>query len=310
MNITIVGAGAVGGYFGGRMLEAGLDVTFLVREKRAEQLRATGLRLRSYYGDAELHNASLALHADEIKACDLVIVAVKNYQLPAVIDSIRNLVERGALVLPLLNGVEHFEVLKQAFGEAAVLGGMCQVIATLDEEGAIVQIGQAQEMVFGPLSPGQEPVAQALSEACAGAKMRAMYREDILAQIWQKYAFITAFSGITTASRLTIGPVIACDASREVFHRVLTEMTELAAANGVPLPEGFAEQTVGRMSKLPGESTSSMHKDFLKGLPLEVESLQGGALRMAAGTGILLPTVSTLYGLIKPFESGSTPNKA
>lgn len=305
MRITVIGAGAVGGYFGGRMLEAGMDVTFLVREKRAEQLREKGLQIRSDLGEAHLHNLRLAIDPERIEACDLVIVAVKNYQLPVAIDSIRSLIAKGAKVLPLLNGVEHYDVLREAFGVEAVMGGMCQILAKLDQEGEVVQIGSVHDLSVGPLHAGQEQLGQLLKEACIGASMRISYRDDILKQIWKKYAFITAFSGVTTASRLPIGELIGCEATQKVLHNVLSEMSELAAAKEVPLADGFADHTLGLMHKMLKESTSSMHQDLMNGLPLEVESLQGGAIRMAVACGLNLPTVSTLYGLIKPFEYGS-----
>ncbi|SDO74267.1 2-dehydropantoate 2-reductase [Paenibacillus sp. yr247] len=305
MKITVIGAGAVGGYFGARMMEAAIDVTFLVREKRAEQLQKTGLRIHSNFGETHLQNLQLATHPDDIKACDLVIVAVKNYQLPNAIDSIRPLVAKGAKVLPLLNGIEHYAVLKEALGVDAVMGGMCQIIATLNESGEIVQTGPVHDLFVGPLELGQENLGKLLREACAGANMSVTYREDILAQIWQKYAFITSFSGVTTASRLPIGELLACDAAKRVFHNALSEMSALAESKEVTLPKGFADYILAMMNKLPKESTSSMHQDLIKGLPLEVESLQGGALRMAAQSEINLPTISTIYGLIKPFEHGS-----
>lgn len=305
MKITVVGAGAVGGYFGGRLQEAGLDVTYLVREKRAEQLKRTGLVIQSPRGNVRLET-KLALHADEIETCDLVILAVKNYHLKSVLDSIRPLAAKGSKVLPLLNGVEHFDILAQELGEQAVLGGICQIISTLDGEGRIIHSNQTHDIVFGPLQPEQAEFCRRLADAAKDANMRMLLsKDDVRVDIWNKYAFITAFSGVTTASRLPIDKVLMHEPTKDVFRLVLTEMRELAAAKGVRLSGQFVEKTVNSMYKLPPGSTSSMHQDFRKGLPLEVESLQGAAVRLALQAGVQVPTVRTLYGLIKPYEHGS-----
>jgi 2-dehydropantoate 2-reductase len=304
MNITIIGAGALGGYFGGRMLEAGLDVTFLVRERRAEQLKLTGLMIRSSHGDSNIDRVKLAVRAGDIEACNLVIVAVKNYHLKQVMEPIRSLVNKGAKVLPLLNGVEHFEILQQAFGADHVLGGVCQIIATLDNDGRIIQNGSLHNLMIGALHPDQVQLCRQLGDLFADANMECLVKENITFEIWMKYAFIVAFSGVTTASRLGIQDVLSIEPTHEVFHQTLIEMQKLANANGVKLPGNFPEIILQRMQKLPLGSTSSMHQDFTKGLPLEVESLHGGAIRLATRLGIEIPTVRALYGLIKPYDRG------
>jgi len=302
MKITVLGAGAVGGYFGGRMLEAGLDVTFLVRENRAIQLRETGLEIQSSQGNAHIRNLKLVVSACEIDACDIVIVAVKNYHLNQAIEQIRCLVDKGANVLPLLNGVEHIEILQQAFGEKVVMGGLCQIISTLDRDGRILHNGSLHDMQIGALHPDQESLGRKLFDALQDANLRCLYKENITLEMWLKYAFITAFSAITTAARLKIHDVLATPATQAVFVQVLNEMQKLAKANQVPIPDNFAETTVHRMQLMPKGATSSMHQDLSKGLPLEVESLQGGALRLASRLGVEIPTIQILYGLIKPYE--------
>ncbi|MFC4770029.1 ketopantoate reductase family protein [Effusibacillus consociatus] len=305
MKVTIVGAGAVGGYFGGRLQQAGFDVTYLVREKRAEQLTKTGLIIQSPCGNAEL-KPNLAVRAEDIDGCDLIILGVKNYHLPGTIESLRPLVEKGAKILPLLNGVEHFDLLEQEFGKDAVLGGICQIITTLDAEGRILHTGKLHNIIFGPLQPSQREFCEHLADSAKDANMSLQLSEDVRVDIWSKYAFITAFSGVTTASRLSIDQVLMHEPTTEVFRLVLTEMWDLAKARGVQLSERFVENFIEQMYKLPAGSTSSMHQDFRKGLTLEVESLQGAAVRLARQAGVEVPTVRTLYGLIKPYENGAS----
>ncbi|RBW69304.1 ketopantoate reductase family protein [Bacillus taeanensis] len=302
MNITVVGAGAVGGYFGARLQEAGAHVTFLVRERRYHELKKHGLHITSVNGDYTLVDIETVMDSNDISSCDLVLVAVKGYHLEEVISNIQSLVNRGAKVLPLLNGVEHYEKLQEQFGKESVLGGLCFIITTLDENGHIIHTSQQHDMVFGTLHESQVKICNDLDKLTKKANVNALYSNDILKDIWRKYAFITAYSGLTTASRLPIGPVREEKASVELLQSVLQEMKLLSSAYEVDLGENFVEETVGKMYQLPADSTSSMHQDFRKGLQLEVEGLQGGAVRLAQAVELKLSVVETLYALIKPHE--------
>jgi 2-dehydropantoate 2-reductase len=304
MNVVVVGAGAIGGYFGGRLQEAGLKVTFLVRENRADQLRRTGLVIQSPAGNVHLV-PQIALSANQVETCDLVLLAVKNYHLQPVLESIRPLIERGGKVLPLLNGVEHFDILERTFGKNSILGGLCQIIVTLDSEGRIIHTSKMHDLIFGALEHEQQTFCENLAEKTQGAKMPVTLSKNIRVDIWSKYSFITAFSGITTASRLPINEILKVDATKEIYRQLLAEMQTLAAAKGIQLADLFVEKMIDRAHQLPDGSTSSMHQDFRKGLPLEVESLQGAAARLGKQTGLELPTISTIYGLIKPYENGN-----
>ncbi|HEX3015900.1 MAG TPA: ketopantoate reductase family protein [Desulfobacteria bacterium] len=305
MRITVIGAGAVGGYFGGRLAEAGEDVTFLVRANRAKQLANTGLEIISPCGNYLLPNPKAVVDSRAIKACDLVILAVKNYHLAGTLAQLEPLVASGAKILPLLNGVEHFDILAQKFGSEAVLGGLCKIISTLDGEGRIHHTNNLHRITFGPIQASQTAFCHQVKQTLDRAKVEIELSEDIWADIWGKYAFITAYSGITTASRLTIDAVLQVEACKELYFRALQEMWNLAKACGTMLPADYVAQNEKFALAFEKGSTSSMHQDFRKGLPLEVESLQGAAIRRALRFNVDLPTVRTLYGLIKPFEHGT-----
>lgn len=307
MKITVIGAGAVGGYFGGRLAESGLNVSFLVRANRAKQLTNSGLVIKSPFGDLTLR-PQIVQDVKEIKGCDLVILSVKNYQLVGALTQIKPLVDLGAKVLPLLNGVEHFELLEKEFGPDNVLGGLCKLISTVDTEGVIHHTNGLHEIIFGALQPSQADFCLRTKQALGNSILKINLSNNIKVDIWLKYAFITAFSGITTASRLSIDQVAENEATKEVFSRSLQEMWTLARESGAMLPDDFVQQNVRSILKYPTGSTSSMHQDFRKGLPLEVESLQGAAIRLSAKLGLEVPTVRTLYGLLKPFEGRSDSN--
>ncbi len=303
MNIVVLGAGAVGGYFGGRLAEAGANVSFLVRERRAEQLRHNGLVVKSTYGDFEIRKPQVILSAREAGQCDLVILGVKNYHLHAALPQLKSLVQAGAKILPIINGIEHLELLKAEVGAENVLGGMCQIISTLDAEGVIHHTNKLHSLTFGPLFPVQTESCQQVKDVMDGANMDVVLSEHILVDIWTKYSFITAYSGVTTASRLPIDEILAVAATKQVYFRALDEMCTLAHKHGIHLPDNLIERNFKNISGYEKGSTSSMHQDLRKGLPLEVESLQGAALRLAEKYQLELLTIGTLYGLIKPYEN-------
>lgn len=304
MNIAILGAGAIGGYMGARLMEAGIPVSFLVRERRAEQLRDNGLKLSSTHGDYTAGSVNFYTDAEEVPACDVVILAVKSYHVDGAIPQLQTLVNKGAKVLPFLNGIEHFSLLSRELGEANVIGGLAMIITTLDENGHVIQTGKQHDFMLGPLHPSQNDFCERLEQVMRQANLNISYSEQILSASWQKYAFITAFSGVTTASRLPIGAIREIPETLQLFQDVLEEMKSLAAASGVGLNERLVEAVTSQIQSLPEKGTSSMHQDFRKGLPIEVESLHGGALRMAEKKGIQLPVIRTLYALLKPHEKG------
>jgi 2-dehydropantoate 2-reductase len=302
MKITVVGAGAVGGYFGGRLQEAGADVTFLVREKRSTQLEKHGFAIESVNGGLTLPTVQKVTNVRDIPSSDLIILAVKGYHLEPIKAQIKPLVEKGAKVLPLLNGVEHYDTLSKAFGQESVIGGLCFIITTLDEKGHIVHTSKQHDIVFGELHKSQINVCQRFLTYAEKATINVNYSNDIMKDIWTKYAFITAYSGVTTASRLPIGPVRENEATLDLYRNAVAEMKELALSKGIDLGENFIAETINKTFALSDENTSSMHQDFRKGLPLEVESLQGGALRLAHENQLKLPHIETLYALLKPYE--------
>ncbi|MGI1660263.1 MAG: ketopantoate reductase family protein [Desulfitobacterium sp.] len=304
MNITVLGAGATGGYFGARLAESGANVTFLVRENRAAQLKAKGLVVKSVIGDINIAEPQIAVNSEDIPACDLVILGLKNYHLAASLPQLKVLVDKGAKILPFLNGVEHFEILQKEFGKENVLGGVCKIISTLDSEGNIIHTGKLAQIIFGELEPSSGGFCQQLEQVMSKANFKTIYTDKVWNEAWAKYAFISVFSGVTTAGDLTTDLIDAHEASRNVYRHALEEMKSLATATGAVLAEDFIDQNVAGLSKYQKGTTSSMHQDKRKGLPLEVESLQGGAIRLARRYNLQVPTIETLYGLIKPYEQG------
>ncbi|WP_371377147.1 ketopantoate reductase family protein [Sporomusa aerivorans] len=304
MYITVIGAGATGGYFGARLAASGLPVTFLVRPNRATQMKADGLVVKSVLGDLVIRDPQIALDTKDIPHCDLVVLCLKNYQLEACFPQLKDLVRKGARILPILNGVEHFESLAKEFGKESVIAGNCKINATLDSHGTILHTNKLHKLIFGEIIPTQIDFCLTLQQILSKANLEIVYSQTIWEEIWSKYAFITVFSGVTTAGNLTTDLIYQNEATRQMFRRALDEMTRLAGVCGVNLPDNFVSSQVESLAKYPKGTTTSMHQDLKKGLPLEVESLQGAAIRLATKKNLELPIIETLYGLIKPYELG------
>lgn len=304
MNITVIGAGATGGYFGARLAESGLTVTFLVRQNRANQLKANGLVVKSVFGDLTIKDPMIAVSCQEIPHCDLVLLCLKNYQLTAAFPMLKELVSKGAKILPLLNGIEHFEILAKEFGQENIIAGNCKINSTLDADGNILHTSKLHKIIFGEITSAQAEFCQRLQKILSRANLDILYSQNIWVEIWIKYAFITVFSGVTAAGNLTTDLIYKEEATRQMFQCALQEMQLLAAAYQVKLPDSFVASSTQSLEKYPKGTTASMHQDLKKGLPLEVESLQGAAIRLAARKGLKLPTIETLYSLIKPYELG------
>ncbi|MFE4707173.1 ketopantoate reductase family protein [Peribacillus simplex] len=303
LNIVIIGAGALGSYFGGRLQQAGQHVQYLVRKNRAKQLKENGISITSPHGNYQFNDLHITENVNDIEKVDLVILAVKGQHLQGTLTDLKVLVEKGAKVLPLLNGLEHVSILQDELGDEAVLGGSAFIIATLDEKGHVIHSNDNHDLIYGPLHPSQKKICDEFEQAARSAIMKAGRTENILIRMWIKYMFITAFSGVTTASNLPIGTIRRFPETNGLLEKVLDEMKELANAYGVGITVENIAQALENMAGLPDESTSSMHQDRRKGLTLEVEHLQGGALRLADKAGLRLPVIGTLYALIKPFEN-------
>lgn len=303
MNIVIIGAGALGVYYGARWQESGQHVQFLVRERRARQIAEEGLYVTSPHGNYLFHEIDYTENVEEIEHPDLILLAVKGHHLEGTLPALHNLVEKGAKILPILNGLEHIHILQQTFGEEAVIGGSAYIIATLNERGHVVHSSTQHDLVFGPLHSSQQELCVQIEHISDQAIMDAQHSTQILRRIWQKYLFINAFSGVTTAANLNIGTIRHYPETFSLLKKVFIEMQQLAAAYDIEISDNQISQSIQQLSDLPDESTSSMHQDRRKFLTLEVEHLQGGALRLAEIAGLKLPVIETLYGIIKPFEN-------
>lgn len=295
MKTLIVGAGGTGGYFGGRLAQAGRDVTFLVRGRRAEQL-AGGLRIFGVGGDETIPVRTVT--ADELEGSyDLILVAVKAGALPAVLEQIAPAVGPGTLILPFLNGMAHMEMLNDRFGPEAVLGGIVRVVTTVTAEGEIWQMKPIATMTLGPQSgPITEDLRRVHQELSVPGYSTTL-TEDIVAAMWHKWAFITAAGVITCLMRGPIGAILAAPGGEQFIREVIAETEQVVAAAGYPLTAEAHATSVEMLTEPGSVFTSSLYRDVTAGLPHEGEHLLGHFVTTAQELG--LPTPLTALALLQ-----------
>jgi len=301
MNILIVGAGAIGGYFGGRLLEKGENVTFLVRAKRKEILEKSGLKIESVYGDAKLA-PRLVTSKDIGDKFDLILISTKSYHLTQAINDIRPFVKEDTIILPLLNGVGHLEQLIDAFGEDAVIGGLCFIETTLDEHGTILQKSPIHQLIYGERSGEITPRMEKLKAAFEGANASFVLSEQINQEMWHKYLFITALSGITSLMESPIGPIMELETGRNTVALLLEELGAIMKKINAPIHDTITQELYTKISNMPYVMKSSMQRDIEKSLPLESDHLHGLLLQHANAHDMPTPILETIYTKLKIYE--------
>ncbi|RFU67634.1 2-dehydropantoate 2-reductase [Peribacillus saganii] len=301
MKILVVGAGAVGGYFGGRLLEKGEDVSFLVRERRRQQLEEHGLVIKSIHGDADFIPSVLS-EGDSAGPFDVILLSTKSYHLDGAIQSIREYVNKDTMILPLLNGISHVDRLVQEFGEDNVLGGLCFIEATLDRNGKVLQTSPMHELVFGERNGEKTKRIQRLQETFSDTKSKFRLSENISQEMWHKYMFITGMSGITTLMRAPIGPIRDAKGGLATLRLLFAELGEIMRKINAPIADNIEEIQLKRIAQMGYEMKSSMQRDMEKGLSVEADHLQGYLLELAEKQKICAPILETIYTNLKVYE--------
>ena len=297
MRILVVGAGAIGGYFGARLAEAGRDVTFLVRPKRAEQL-AGGLFVRSPKGDVHIPAPKLVTEAGQ--PFDLVLLSCKAFDLDAAIDAFAPAVGPGSMVLPLLNGLAHVEKLQKRFGNGAVLGGQCQISATLDGEGRVVHLNDWHLLGYGELDGSRSARIEAVSETFAGTKIEPQLSTAILQDMWEKWIFIAAMAGITCLMRASLGDIETAG-GRNIALALLEECSTIAGKN-LHVPGASAAERMRKVLTTPGSTLmASMLRDAEGHRKTEHEHLLGDLLARAHGARV--PVLETCLVHMRAYEA-------
>lgn len=305
MKIAIFGSGGVGGYFGARLAQAGNEVHFVARGRHLAAMKANGLKLTSPLGDALIKPVLAHEDPAEIGPVDLVTFAVKLWDTAAAAESLRPLVAGGGVVIPFQNGVESVDALRTALGERAVMGGSAYIASRIAAPGVIEHIGRMARLQFGPLLPGQRPVAERFLECCRQAGIDAEIPDDVVRAIWEKFVFLVAVSSATAVSRAPLGVVRGDPDLRWLFEQAMRETWSVGRARGVPLADDFIAERMNALDALPSEMKASMAHDLAAGGRLEAPWLCGAVARMARELGLAAPVNATVFAALKPYLDGS-----
>jgi 2-dehydropantoate 2-reductase len=310
MRILIVGAGAVGGYFGGRLAQAGRDVTFLVRPKRAEQIQAQGLRILSpKYGDFTVRPKTITA-AQILSPYDIILLSVKSYSLAGAIGDFAPAVGPHTIIIPVLNGMHHMDVLTQRFGKDAVLGGLCYIATEMDSQGRIVQLADFQSLTYGELDRKKTPRIEAVHRAFQGAGFDTAISEDILKDMWQKWVWLATLGAVTCLLRGNIGEIAAVPGGADLSLSALRECAAIAGACGYPLSEAFLAEKSSQLAAPASSLTSSMYRDLKEQAPVEVDSILGDLIERGRKHGVSAQVVQAAFISLTIYQRGRARAKA
>ena len=304
MRIAVIGSGGVGGYFGGRLAQAGHDVTFVARGRHLAAIRERGLRIESARGDATIH-AGATDDPSSIGACDAVMLCVKLWDVDDAARGIAPLVAKGGVVIPFQNGLYAPQALQRELGRDKVAGGVAYIAATIREPGVIAHTGTMARLVVGALPGGNAQAASRFADACKGAGIDCDASPDIDRALWEKFCFLSALSGTTSLARQPLGVIRADPDLRATFEAAVREAWTLGRARGVALADDAVAKAMAALDSLPAEMRSSMQNDLATGNRLEAPWLSGAVARMSRESNLAAPVSATLFAALKPYVEGA-----
>lgn len=305
MRIAIMGSGGVGGYFGARLARAGFDVTFIARGAHLEAMQHNGLLVESKLGDIRIEKPQTTGDPASIGEVDLVLFGVKLWDTESAARAIVPLVGPQTGVVSFQNGVQKDELLRSVVGEAAVMGGVCYIAATIARPGVIQHGGAMQKLVFGEYGNKAPTRVQSLLEACRKAGIDAEISADIRRATWEKFVFLVGLSATTATMRAPVGVVRAHPRARAMLHEAMREVVTVGRAEGVAIAEDFADNRLAFCDNLPPEMSASMRNDLERGNRLEVEWLSGDVVARGQRLGVPTPINRTVFDILSVHAQGS-----
>ena len=302
MRIAVIGAGGVGGFFGGRLARAGADITFIVRGATLEALTTRGLRIDSVHGDFHVNDVQATSDPSTAGPVDVVLMAVKAWQIPEAARTLGPLIGPDTMVVPLENGIDAPEILASVVGREHVAGGLCAIVSYIVEPGHIRHAASEPMVMFGELDNRRSDRVGQLREAFLRAGVNAEVPEDIHRSMWTKFLFIATLSGVGALTRVPVGVWRTMPEVRELATRSLREVVALATARGIDLGADAVERTWHRYDTLAPTSTASLQRDVMEGKPSELDAQIGAVVRLANESGVPVPVAELVYHALLPQE--------
>jgi 2-dehydropantoate 2-reductase len=302
MRVLVVGAGAIGGYFGGRMLQAGRDITFLVRPRRAAELASNGLVIKSPHGDVTLKNPP-TVQADTLRDhFDIVLLSCKAYDLDDAIASFAPAVGPRTSIVPLLNGMHHLDVLDGKFGEARVLGGLCAIAVTLNEAREVVHLQPMQSLTFGERDGAISERVRAIADIFESGKFGSSASAHVLQDMWEKWVFLATLAASTSLMRTALGNILAAPGGKDFLLGIFDECRAIATAEGYPPRTPFIERTLAMLTAEGSPLNASMFRDIKAGQPVEADHVIGDLIARADRAKVPVPRLRVAYTHLKAYE--------
>jgi len=293
MKILILGAGGVGGYFGARLIQAGADVTFLLREKRHQKIQAEGLTIETPKETFTIKPKSVT--REQLKPeYDLIILAPKAFDFEDALASVEGASSKGVF-LPFLNGLSHIQKLDDKFGRDRVMGGVAQIAATITSTGAVKQITDLHTMTVGHRAAAHESLARNFFELCEQANFDRLYSENIEQSLWDKWVYLATLAGMTTLCRGNVGQIAASPWGQETMTSFYGETTAIAAANGFPTKETAQKKSLELLTKVGSGFAASMLRDLLQGNKTEHDHILGEMIKRGVSHGIACPLLKAAH---------------
>jgi 2-dehydropantoate 2-reductase len=302
MRILVVGAGSTGGYFGGRLAQAGRDVTFLVRPARAARLRAAGLEIVSPHGNVTLQPKLVT--ADRLAGpFELVLLTVKAFALEAALADLAPGVGPGTMILPVLNGMKHMDAIAARFGKPSLLGGVAKIATMLDEAGRIRQLAKFHDLSYGEMDGLLSERIKRVDAALQGAGFDARLVRDIELELWEKWLLLAAMGGVTCLMRGNIGEIEAVPGGREFALRFVDEVVAVVTAAGRAPREAFLGVTRSMLTAKGSPQAPSMYRDLQQGLPVEADQIIGDLLARGQKAGVPTPLIAAAYAHLAVYQA-------
>jgi 2-dehydropantoate 2-reductase len=301
MRVLVLGAGATGGYYGGRLIASGAEVDFLVRPARADGLIRDGLRIRSSKGDLQAR-ANALVTIPTAYSCDLVMLSCKSYDLDSAIEAVRPAMSGNTLLLPLLNGLRHLDTLDRAFGTDKVLGGLCHISVALESDGSIRQVGTLDRLTFGS-RPGLPEIPGSIRLGLQEMEAETLCSEDVLGAMWNKFTMLSALAGITCLMHASVGQIVAVPGGADTVRRLYLECAEVARRSGFEPSAEEVEQALRILTADHSPLKASMLRDLERGHRTEVEHVVGDMLARATSLDVDAPLLGAACTHLRVHEA-------
>lgn len=302
MKILIFGVGGVGGYFGGKLAQAGFDVTMIARGKHLEAIKQNGLEVESINGNFKVNPKLATNNLAEVSTPDLVILGVKSWQIPKIAQKLKPVISAETMILPLQNGANNAEKLLKILPKKNIIAGLCHLISFVEKPGKIKHVSFEPKITFGEIDNSNSERIQHLKKVFDKAEITNFNPENIQLEIWKKFLFIATISGIGGLTRVSIDKIRESEYLYDLLQKTAEEIKAVANAKGIPLTEEHLEKTFEVIKSQQAGTTASTQRDIMAGRPSELENFNGFIVKEAEQLGISTPVNKMVYECLLPME--------